>query len=472
MSAPPHRTPSEPAAPLVLPRVAIVDDEPRMAEILAMILRSSVGPTTTPMEVQTFTSPVAFLEALEVEPFDVLLTDLRMPRIGGVELTRRALSRSPELAVVLITAHATVETAIAALKAGAIDYLTKPIDNDRCRQVVAQAIARGRLARENRYLRAQLRHEHGLDTIVAVSEGMRAALDLARRAAASRSTVLVSGESGTGKELVARAIHLHSDRVGQPFVAVNCKAFADGTLESELFGHVKGAFTGAARDRRGLFERASGGSLFLDELGEVSLSFQAKLLRVLQEREVLPVGGERPRSFDARVIAATNRSLRDEITAGDFREDLYFRLAVIPIWIPPLRERRADIIPLARSFLARMNAEQGRALLGWEPEVERWLLAHTWPGNVRELENTIERGVVLSRGDRIALSDLVLGDRPVPTSAAAGTRGTLQECLDAAARERIRGALREAEGVRVEAARALGIERTTLYRMIKRFGVD
>ncbi|MCA9657253.1 MAG: sigma-54-dependent Fis family transcriptional regulator, partial [Myxococcales bacterium] len=356
-------------------------------------------------------------------------------------------------------------------KEGALDYLTKPIDNDRLRRVVAQAVERGRLARENRYLRAQLRHEHGLDAIVAVSDGMRAVLDLARRAAASRSTVLISGESGTGKELIARAIHLHSGRVGGPFVAVNCRAFAEGVLESELFGHIKGSFTGATRDRRGLFERASGGSLFLDEIGEVTLGFQAKLLRVLQEREVLPVGGERPRSFDARVIAATNRKLRDEVAGGRFREDLFFRLAVIPIRIPPLRERRADVLPLARAFLARMNAEHGRALVGWEPEVERWLLAHDWPGNVRELENTLERGVVLARGERIALADLILSERPPAASRRDAAHGTLQEYLDAATVERVREALREADGVRVEAARALGIERTTLYRIMRRFGI-
>ncbi|MCA9717085.1 MAG: sigma-54-dependent Fis family transcriptional regulator, partial [Myxococcales bacterium] len=266
------------------PRVAIVDDEPRMAEILAMVLRA--GGDDPPLEVETFTSPRAFLRALDEGDarFDLLLTDLKMPRVDGVELTRRARAIDPELPVVLITAHATVETAVAAMKQGAIDYLTKPVDNERCRQCVRQALARGQLARENRYLRAQLRHEHGLDAVVAVSESMRAVLELARRAAASRSTVLISGESGTGKELVARVIHLHSRRVAQPFVAVNCKAFAESVLESELFGHVRGAFTGASHSRRGVFERAAGGTLLLDELGEVSLEFQAKLLRALQER--------------------------------------------------------------------------------------------------------------------------------------------------------------------------------------------
>ncbi|MEZ4429505.1 MAG: sigma-54 dependent transcriptional regulator [Nannocystaceae bacterium] len=448
------------------PRVAVVDDEPRMAEILAMVLRSGDDPP----EVTTFTAPAELLAALERAPFDLLLTDLRMPRIDGLTLARRARALCPSLEVVLITAHASVETAVAAMKDGALDYLTKPVDNAECRRVVARALERGRLARENRQLRAELRHRHGLDAIVAVSDGMTAALELARRAAQSRSTVLIEGESGTGKELVARAIHLHSDRVGQPFVAVNCKAFAAGVLESELFGHVKGAFTGAARDRRGVFEQAGGGTLLLDEIGEVSLEFQARLLRVLQEREVTPVGAERARHVDVRIVAATNRSLRDEVAAGRFREDLYFRLAVIPIRIPPLRERRDDILPLARGFLARMNEEQGRSLPGWSPEVERWLLTHDWPGNVRELENTLERGVVLARGELIERSDVIL---PEPSGVApGGPRRTLQAHLDEAARARVEEALREAGGVRVDAARALGVERTTLYRLMKRFEID
>ncbi len=476
-------------SPTPRPRVAVVDDEPRMAEILAMVLRSGHDEGEPPPLVETFTSPRAFLTALtraraqeqaDEPPFDLLLTDLKMPRVDGVELTRRARAIDPELPVVLITAHATVETAVAAMKEGAIDYLTKPVDNTRCRQCVRQALARGRLARENRYLRAQLRHEHGLDTIVAVSPGMKAVLALARRAAASRSTVLISGESGTGKELVARAIHLHSRRVAQPFVAVNCKAFAESVLESELFGHVRGAFTGAAQGRRGVFERAAGGTLFLDEIGEVSLEFQAKLLRVLQEREVLPVGGERPRPVDVRILAATNRALQAEVAAGRFREDLYFRLAVIPIHIPPLRERPADILPLARSFLTRIAGELGRAapggsaITGWTPAVERWLAAHAWPGNVRELENTIERGVVLARGDRVELSDMVLGSSSAerPGAAAPARALSLQEHLDAAARARVEQALRDHDGVRVAAARELGVERTTLYRLMKRFGID
>jgi DNA-binding NtrC family response regulator len=279
----------------------------------------------------------------------------------------------------------------------------------------------------------------------------------------------VWGESGTGKELVARAIHRHSDRVQGPFVAVNCKAFAGGVLESELFGHERGAYTGAAQARAGVFERADGGTLLLDEIGEVDLEFQAKLLRVLQTREVLPVGGARPKQVDVRVVAATNRDLRAEVAAGRFREDLYFRLAVIPIRLPPLRERPEDILPLAGHFLARWARELGRSIRGWTPEVEAWLLAHPWPGNVRELENLVERAAVLARDEEITLADLLIEDAPAATP---GDELPLQAYLDRAAERRIRGALARCQGRRAEAARALGVERTTLYRLMKKFGID
>jgi DNA-binding NtrC family response regulator len=295
-------------------------------------------------------------------------------------------------------------------------------------------------------------------------------LALVRRVAASRSTVLVQGESGTGKELVARLLHYWSDRVGEPFVAVNCKAFAEGVLESELFGHEKGAFTGASSARAGCFERADGGTLFLDEIGEIGADFQAKLLRVLQEGEVLRVGGAAARAVDVRVVCAANRSLRDEVTGGRFREDLFFRLNVIPIQLAPLRERRADILPLARRFLERQQRETGR-VLRFGADAEAALLSHTWPGNVRELENAVERAVVLARGEEITPEDLLLEQLAGQATPPASSDGTLQDNLDRAAAARIRTALASAGGNRVEAARALGVERTTLYRMMKRLGL-
>ena len=452
------------------PRVAVLDDERRMGQILGMVLRREG------YAVEVYQQPRAFLEAMEEQGFDLLLTDLKMPQMDGVEVLRRVKAASPDTPVILMTAYAEVKTAIAAMREGAFDYVEKPFDNDACKALVRRALDVTRLARENRYLRAELRSRYALDHVITVSAAMRQVFELARRAARSRATVLIQGESGTGKELVARAIHYHSDRVGRPFVAINCKAFASGVLESELFGHEKGAFTGASAARPGVFERADGGTLFLDEIGEIDLDFQAKLLRALQEREVSRVGGARPRAVDARVVAATNRDLRREVEEGRFREDLYFRLAVIPIRLPPLRDRPEDVVPLARHFLARWNAEVGRDLRGWTPEVERWMVQHRWPGNVRELENTLERAVVLARGDEITLDDLLIDVAPPdPNRRAASSLDDglgLHDFLDQVAAERIRAALAESGGKRVEAAERLGVERTTLYRLMKKLGID
>jgi DNA-binding NtrC family response regulator len=394
-----------------------------------------------------------------------------MPGPDGLEVLRRARALVPDLPVILVTAHATVQTAIAALREGAFDYVEKPFDNDELKALVRRAVDVGRLGRENRYLRAELRSRYAPDRIVAEGAAMRQVLDLVRRAARSRSTVLISGESGTGKELVARAVHYESDRVGKPFVAVNCKALAPGVLESELFGHERGAFTGADRARPGLFERAAGGTLFLDEIGEIDRDFQGKLLRALQERSVQRVGGDTERQVDVRTVAATNRDLRAEVADGRFREDLYFRLAVIPIHIPPLRERREDVLPLARHFLAKTNAELGRRVTGWAADVEAYFVRHAWPGNTRELENAIERGVVLARGEHIELGDLLLQAAPERPGAADEVDGTLQAFLERAAADRIRTVLAEAGGVRAEAARRLGMDRTTLYRLMRKYGM-
>jgi DNA-binding NtrC family response regulator len=454
------------------PRIAVLDDEPNMVDVLSMMLGREG------YEVAPFTDPAGLLESLLEGSFDLLVTDLRMPGCDGLEVLKRVRETDPAIVVILMTAHATVSTAITAMREGAFDYIQKPFDNDELKALVKRALDLTRLDRENRYLRAEVRSRYALERIVAESGAMRAALDLARRAARSPSTVLIAGESGTGKELVARSVHYHSDRVGGPFVAVNCKALAAGVLESELFGHEKGAFTGAASTRKGLFEEAAYGTLFLDEIGDIDLEFQAKLLRVLQEKQVRRVGGSSQIATDVRVVAATNRDLRADVREGKFREDLYFRLAVIPILLPPLRARPEDVIPLARHFLARWTEEMERPGLVWSADVEAYLTRHRWPGNVRELENAIERGVVLARGDTIEIADLLIdedaavGD-PAPddgTRPAAG--GGLREFLDAAAAERIRGALTEAAGVRTEAARALGIDRATLYRLMRKYGVD
>jgi DNA-binding NtrC family response regulator len=442
-------------------RVVIVDDEPRMAAVVAMALARDG------YECEQCGSAGEALAAIDARGADVVVTDLRMPDMDGLEMLRRLHARRPELPVILLTAHGSVPSAVAAMRDGAFDYVAKPFDNDELRALVARALDLTRLAQENRWLRQAVGSRYAPDSMVAESARSRELLALIRRVAPSRATVLVQGESGTGKELVARLLHFWSDRVAQPFVAVNCKAFAEGVLESELFGHEKGAFTGALSARAGCFERADGGTLFLDEVGEISPDFQAKLLRVLQESEVLRVGGATPRRVDVRVVAATNRALREEVAAGHFRQDLFFRLNVIPVQLAPLRERREDVLPLAERFLERFAREAGR-LLCFGPEALAALAAHPWPGNVRELENAIERAVVLARGTEITPEDLLLEETPAPPAA----EGTLQECLDRAAAARIRAALAAAGRNRAAAAQALGIERTTLYRMMKRLGID
>lgn len=297
---------------------------------------------------------------------------------------------------------------------------------------------------------------------------MKRVMSMVRRVARSQSTVLVTGQSGTGKEVVARALHYSSDRADAPFVALNVKALSESVLESELFGHVAGAFTGARGDKPGVFERADGGTLLLDEIGEVSVDFQAKLLRTLQEREVQPVGATETRPVDVRLIAATHRDLEADVREGRFREDLFYRLHVIPIHLAPLRDRREDILPLARSFLGRVAQREARSLRGWTPEVERWLLSHPWPGNVRELQNVIERGAVLASEGHIELADLALDATEDAPSAASSKLG---ELLDRATAEHIRCVLEDVDGKRVEAARRLDIDRTTLYRLMRKHGL-
>ncbi len=444
-------------------RVLVVDDEPRMAEVIAMALRRGG------FDCDLCHDGARALAALEERPADVVVSDRKMPGMDGLELLAEIHRRWPELPVILLTAHGDVPSAVQAMRAGAFDYVTKPFDNDELRALVGRACDLRRLERENRWLRQEVVGRYSPEAIVAESPRSQALLELVRRAAPSRATVLIQGESGTGKELVARLLHFWSDRVGQPFVAVNCKAFAEGVLESELFGHERGAFTGAVGGRAGCFERADGGTLFLDEIGEVGVEFQAKLLRVLQEGEVTRVGSSASRKVDVRIVAATNRVLRDEITAGRFREDLYFRLHVIPVQVAPLRERREDILPMARRFLERHAIEAGRPLQ-LSPAAEQALVRHDWPGNVRELENAIERAVVLARGAEVQPEDLLLEESPPPAPNLEG--GTLQETLDRAAAARLRAALDACAGNRGEAARRLGIERTTLYRMMKRLGIE
>ncbi len=443
-------------------RILIVDDEPKMTQAVAAALRRSG------CECLTANDGEQALEIFEQHGADVVITDRRMPRMDGLELMGRLLRIRADLPVIVVTAYGDVRSAVNAMRQGAFHYLTKPFDLDELRSLVARALELQQLQTENRRLRRELADRQS-GNLVAHSATMARVLDLVDRAADSQATLLIQGESGTGKEMIARRAHFSSPRARKPFVAVNCKAFAGGVLESELFGHEKGAFTGADQRRAGCFERADGGTLFLDEIGEIDIGFQAKLLRVLQESEVQRVGGDTPIAVDVRIIAATNRDLRLGIRDSTFREDLFYRLHVIPVTLPPLRERREDIVPLAESFLQRACRLGGRRLaLG--AEAEQALLAHPWPGNVRELENAIERGVVLARGEVLGPEELLLDERPVGPRAA--EPGTLQETLDQAATERITAALAQHTGRRAEAAAELGIDRTTLFRWMKRLSIS
>lgn len=448
------------------PRIAVLDDEPRMLEVVAMVLDG-------PYEVHTFSRPEEALRALQEERFEILITDLKMPGISGLDVLGRARRTDPELQVILMTAHASIPTAVEAMRDGAFDYIEKPFANDVLRSLVQRAAAMSRLRRENRYLRSQVAARHRPGRIVAESPAMERLLALVRKVAGSRSTVLISGESGTGKEVIARTLHFESPRLDGPFVAVNTKAIAESLVESELFGHAKGAFTGAHQGRAGLFERADGGTLFLDEIGEISPDFQAKLLRVLEERHVQRVGSNHSMAVDVRVVTATNRDLQAEVAAGNFRQDLYFRLQVVPVHLPPLRQRPQDILPLAQHFLDRLREDDPRDAtpLGFTAQAEARLMAHPWPGNVRELENAVERGALLAEGERVDVDDLLLDTAPGGPSDDASS-ATLKHVMDAAAEEHVRSVLAAAGGSRSLTAQRLGIERTTLYRLMQRLGID
>ena len=447
-------------------RVLIVENDDAAARLLAKALddegyETEICPTSD-----------AALATAELG-CEVIVTAVRGPGMDGLELLRHVRARRPDVAVILVAADSSVTSAVAAMREGAFDYVTKPLSADALTKTVARAIEMGSLQRENRRLRQQLDVASTAAGFIAESQQSKQLVAMVRRVAPSRSTALIEGESGTGKELIARMLHYWSARADGPFVAVNCKAFSDGVVESELFGHEKGSFTGAIAARAGCFERASGGTLFLDEIAEAGTDFQAKLLRVLEDGEVLRVGASKSRKVDVRIVAATNRVLRNEVAAGRFRADLYFRLNVIPVKITPLRERREDVLPLARHFLAYYTAQAGRPIT-LSPEAERALLGYFWPGNVRELENVIERSVVMS-GAEILTPDAFALEGNIESSSEneepANSNETLQAYLDRAAVSRIRAALDAAKGNRAIAATTLGVDRTTLYRLMKRLGL-
>jgi two-component system response regulator HydG len=421
------------------------------------------------------------LAAIDSGGIHIVVTDLKMAPVDGLEVLRETKARRPEIEVMLVTAFGTIETAVNAMKGGAVDFITKPFSPEtlevKVRHIAGLIEERGRRQRaeaETAYHRERTDRQFRVDEIIGDSAAMASVFKQIKKVAPAEAAVLISGESGTGKELVARAIHGNSPREGAAFITVNCGALAEGVLESELFGHEKGAFTGAVKTRRGRFELADGGSIFLDEIGEVPLATQVKLLRVLQEKTFERVGGEETISVNVRVLAATNRSLQEEVANGRFREDLYYRLHVIPIELPPLRDRPEDIAVLARYFLGRMCAERGTPPMILTAAAEETLVSYHWPGNVRELENIMQRALVLSETSEIGPDDL-----PVFTPSAAanalsvpGGDPPLNETLANLERQLILRALARADGVKAEAARRLGIKESALYYKLEKYGIS
>lgn len=439
----------------------IVDDEPVQLEMISGFLRKQG------FEVIGADSAEKALELFRQDAFDLILTDQKMANLSGLELLQAVHAINPETPVILVTAFGSVEAAVAALKQGAVDYLTKPLNLDELLYRIRQVCDRARILSENRELREALQDRHRIEGIIGDSGPMLEVLSMVRRAAPSEATVLIRGESGVGKELIAKAIHFASPRARAPLVKVNCAALPEALLESELFGHEKGAFTGAVTSRQGRFEMAHGGTIFLDEIGDLPLHLQAKLLRVLQEREYEKVGSSHPIKVNVRILAASHRPLEALLKAGQLREDLYYRLNVITILIPPLRERRSDVSLLIDHFLRHYAEKNGKTVRGLTREGRDVLLRYDYPGNVRELENIIERAVVLARDDVIGSGDLPLTVQE-PEIADGEREAHLTAAVEALERRMIRDAMARSEGVQTDAAELLGISARGLrYKLIK-----
>jgi len=420
--------------------------------------------------VESFAHAHPALERLNVSEFDILLTDYRMPDLSGLDLIKRAITIDPQISCVIITAFGTIETAVEAIKSGAYDYITKPIDIEALILLIKRAAQRKNLIKENRLLREQLHDRYSIDGIIGQSSRMQEIFSMVYRVAPTITTVLITGESGTGKELIARAIHANSPRTGSPFVPVNCAALPDTLLESELFGHEPGAFTGAGKGRMGKFETAHGGTLFLDEIGDISPAVQVKLLRFLQEKTLERLGSNTSVLVDVRLIAATNRDLNQAMNSGRFREDLYWRLNVVTINLPSLRERRIDLPILLDHFIHTYAMENDKRIDGYSREFFSAIQRYDFPGNVRELENIVERAVVMTRGDLLTVEDLPdyikpVGSEPIHTEHG----GTLPEIMENVERDLIQRALAETDHVQIRAAERLGISERVLRYKIKKY---
>lgn len=450
--------------------ILVVDDDPGHLTTLKTIIKS------WGYQVKTADDGTKAVKIVKEKPFDLILMDVRMTLMSGIEALKQIKAYNPAIPILIMTAYSSVESAVEALKAGAYDYLTKPLDFEALKITMERALEHVGLKAENLILKEKLRENFDLKNIIGKSQPMKELIEMVAMIAPSEATVLITGESGTGKELIARSIHFNSHRKDHPLVIVNCAALAETLLESELFGHEKGAFTGADRRREGRFMQANKGTIFLDEIGETSATMQAKLLRVIQEREIQRVGSEEPMNVDVRILAATNRDLKKDVEAGRFREDLYYRLNVVTLEVPPLRDRLDDIPLLAQYFLERYSRKNRKQVKGFSPFAMDMLLKYQWPGNVRELENAVERAVILLPGDYITEKEFPLSitqsysaesDRNIPQFSALETRP-----LEEIEKEAILAALEAAGGNKSEAARRLGINRKTLHKKLKLYGVS
>ncbi|PUA44000.1 sigma-54-dependent Fis family transcriptional regulator [Pseudomonas protegens] len=453
----------------------VVDDEPKLCDLLSSAL-SQDG-----IQVFTASNGLHALKVLEQEDIDLVISDWRMPGMDGPQLLGEIKQRYPNLPVIVMTAYSTVKNAVQSMRNGAYDYIAKPFDIDELDITVSKALQFRDILKDNQRMRAELDEHQQFDSLVGDSPTFRQVLQAVDSVRDSNATILLTGESGTGKEMVARAIHKHGNRADKPFVAVNCAAIPEGLLESEMFGHRKGAFTGAVADRVGRFQQADKGTLFLDEVGDMPLALQAKILRALQERVIEPVGDPRERKVDVRVIAATNKNLLEAVANKEFREDLYYRLNVFPIPLPALRERVEDIAPLARHFAHSLGAAAGKRITGFSPQALQAMASYNWPGNIRELQNCVERATIVARASVIEESDLpgyLFDTQPagVEGNTLPGVGAPVPSDLDAALaeveRSYILAALQQSNGVQAAAAQMIGISERSFWYRLKKLGIQ
>jgi DNA-binding NtrC family response regulator len=447
--------------------ILVIDDEAAQRDVLTGYLKKKG------YKIFSASSGKEGIELARTNPVDIILSDFKMPDLNGIEVLEQVKKINPEISFVIVTAYGTVENAVKAMRLGAFDYISKPVDLDELDLMIERIIEHKNLKSENQLLKTQLQEKYKISSIISQSQKMEEVINVAARVADSKANVLITGENGTGKEVLAKAIHYMSPRKDKPFVAVNVPALTETLLESELFGHEKGAFTGADKMKKGRFEIAHDGTIFLDEVGDIPQSIQVKLLRVLQEHQFERVGGTEKIEVDVRIIAATNKNLEQKIKEGTFREDLYYRLNVVSIKIPPLRERKEDILPMIEGFIEKYGKENNKEKFDISKETVDMLMKYNYPGNVRELENIIERAVVLTRGKVITLNDLpmnIKGFKEEKALAALG-KGTLTEQVEAIEKQLIFDALQESEGNQTKAGKLLGLTERNLRYKLKKYNI-